>query len=171
MRVEKAVLEAPWKKDVTLEDIDAAVLHVAAISETIACALVTANLARVTDATSAALYANLLSDEIHHARFGWYYLSWRSAQWTRAERQRLADHMAVNVVMIERRFWVGRDAPDPAADAARALGMIESDGQRAAVRAVMETEIVPVLDSFGLGASHAWRSRERGKGREEEATH
>jgi rubrerythrin len=162
VRVEKGALEAPWKKDVTLEDIDDAVLHVAAISETIACALVTANLERATDATSIALYANLLADEIHHARFGWYYLSWRSTQWTRAERQRLADRMAVNVVGAERRYWVGRDAPDAAAPAARALGVIESEGQRAALRAVMETEIVPVLDSFGLGASHAWRNRERG---------
>ena len=78
--------------------------------------------------------------------------------------------MALNVVLVERRFWVGRDAPDSAAGAAKALGLIESEGQRAAVRAVMETEIVPVLDSFGLGASHAWRNRERGRGREEETT-
>ena len=131
----------------------------------------TANLARARDATSIALYANLLPDEIHHARFGWYYLSWRAPQWTRAERQRLADRMAINVVGIERRFWVGRDAPDTAAEGARALGLIESDGQRAAVRAVMETEIVPVLDSFGLGASHAWRSRQRGKGPVDETAH
>jgi hypothetical protein len=43
------------------------------------------------------------------------------------------------------------------------LATLESEGQRAAVRAVMESEIVPVLDSLGLGASHAWRLRERGR--------
>jgi rubrerythrin len=162
IRVEKEVLETPWKKEVSLEDIDIAILHVAALSETISCALVAACLERATDATARALFANLVSDEVHHARFGWYYLSWRSPQWTRAERQRLADSMASNVVMIERRFWRGRDAPTSAAGAARALGVLESEGQRAAVRAVMESEIVPVLDSLGLGASHAWRMRERG---------
>jgi hypothetical protein len=162
-RVEKEALEAPWKKDIALEDIDAAVLHVAALSETISCALIGACAERATDATSKALFANLLSDEVHHARFGWYYLSWRSPQWTRAERQRMADRMAGNVVTVERRFWLGRDAPASAADAARALGVLESEGRRAAVRAVMETEIVPVLDSLGLGASHAWRVRERGR--------
>jgi rubrerythrin len=162
VRVEKDPIESPWKKDVSLEDIDAAVLHVAALSETISCALIGACLERATDVTTRALFANLVSDEVHHARFGWYYLSWRSPQWTRPERQRIADRMASNVVMIERRFWRGRDAPASARKAADALGVLDSEGQREAVRAVMETEIVPVLDSLGLGASHAWRLRERG---------
>lgn len=163
VRVEKEPLEAPWRTDASLEAIDHAVLHVAAVSETISCALIGACLERATDATTKALLANLVSDEVHHARFGWYYLSWRSPQWTRAERQRVADRMATNVVGIERRFWQGRDAPASAADAAHALGVLESEGQRAAVRAVMESEIIPALDSYGLGASHAWRIRERGR--------
>jgi hypothetical protein len=162
VRVDKEPLEAPWRKDASLEAIDDAVLHVAAISETISCALIGACLDRATDETTRVLLANLVSDEIHHARFGWYYLWWRSPQWTRAERQRVADSMASNVVGIERRFWQGRDAAPEAAHAARALGVLESEGQREAVRAVMEGEIVPALDSYGLGASHAWRARERG---------
>jgi hypothetical protein len=162
VRVEKEALESPWRRGASLEVIDTAVLHVAALSETISCALIGACRDRATDATTRAILSNLVADEVHHARFGWYYLSWRSLQWTRAERQRIADSMASNVVMIERRFWRGRDAPSSASKAARALGVLESEGQRAAVRAVMETEIVPVLDSLGLGASHAWRVRERG---------
>jgi hypothetical protein len=162
IRVDKAPIENPWRKNVSLESIDTAILHVAALSETISCALIGACLDRATDTTSRALYANLVADEVHHARFGWYYLSWRSTQWTRAERQRLADSMATNVVMIERRFWRGRDAPSSAESAARALRVLESEGQRAAVREVMESEVMSVLDSFGLRASHAWRIRERG---------
>ena len=160
--VETEPLASPWRKEVTLEDLDAAVLHVAAISETIACALIGACHERASDPTTATLYANLVSDEVHHARFGWYYLSWRAPQWTRAERQRLADRMASNVVGIERRFWWGRDASASHEPAARALGVLESEGRRRAVREVMETEIVPALDSFGLGASHAWQMRLRG---------
>ncbi len=38
-----------------------------------------------------------------------------------------------------------------------------SETQRHAVRSVMGEEILPVLDSLGLGASHAWRRRERGR--------
>jgi hypothetical protein len=106
-----------------------------------------------------------VADEVHHARLGWYYLAWRSPQWTRAQRQRVADRVGDLVVSIERRFWRGRDAPKAARTAARALGVLESVGQRAAVRAVMEDEIVPALDAIGLGTSHAWRIRERGPAR------
>ena len=70
--------------------------------------------------------------------------------------------MARNVVGIERRYWRGRDAPASAAAAARALGVLESEGQRRIVREMMEEEVVPALDALGLGGSHAWRLRERG---------
>jgi hypothetical protein len=167
VRVDKEPLEAPWREQGSLEAIDKAVLHVAAISETIACALIGECHQRASDATSCALYANLIADEVQHARFGWYYLKWRSTQWTRAERQRLADSMASNVVTIERRFWRGRDAPSSAEPSARALGVLESEGRRTAVRSIMETEIIPALDSFGLNASHAWRHRHRGGSKDE----
>ena len=162
VRVDKEPLEAPWRKNVGLEDIDRVVLHVAAISETLSCGLISACLERATDQTTRVLFSNLVADEIHHARFGWYYLSWREPQWSRAERQRLADRMASNVVTVERRFWAGRDAPPSASEAARSLGVLESEGQRAAIQATMEREIVPALDALGLGGSHAWRLRERG---------
>jgi hypothetical protein len=162
--VDKGTLEKPWKKDVTVEDLDVVVLHVAAISETLSCGLISACLDRATCPTTRAVFGNLVADEIHHARFGWHYLSWRAPQWSRAERQRLADSMATNVVGIERRFWRGRDAPASAADAARALGVLESEGQREVVREMMQTEVIPALDALGLGASHAWRLRDRGAG-------
>jgi hypothetical protein len=164
--IDKESLEKPWKKDVTLEDIDRVVLHVAAISETLSCGLVAACLERATDATTKAVFKNLAADEIHHARFGWHYLSWRAPQWSRAERQRLADSMARNVVGIERRFWRGRDAPASAEGAARALGVLESEGQRSVVREMMEEEIIPAIDALGLGGSHAWKARDRGPGKE-----
>jgi len=160
--VDIEALEAPWKGDVSLEDVDRVVLHVAAISETLACALVETCLKRTTHPTVRALLGNLLSDEIHHARFGWHYLTWRSAQWTRAERQRLADTMANNVVTVEQRFWRGRDAPARERAAAQQLGVLDSEAQRGAVRAVMEEQVVPALDALGLGGSHAWRARRLG---------
>jgi hypothetical protein len=162
--VDRDALERPWKKDVSLEDIDRVALHVAAISETLSCGLVSASLERATCPTTQAMLKNLVADEIHHARFGWHYLAWRAPAWSRAARQRLADSMAQNVAGIERRFWKGRDAPASALDAARALGVLESEGQRDVVREMMEEEIVPALDALGLGASHAWRLRDRGAG-------
>ncbi len=160
--IDKDSIRGHWKNGTSIEQIDEAVMHVAAISETVACALVSACLERATDATTHALLANVLADEVSHAHFGWYYLSWRSPQWSRAERQRLADRMATNVMAMEVRYWQGRDAPKGATRAAHALGVLDSKRQREAVRAVMEEEVVPALDALGLGASHAWRSRERG---------
>ncbi len=163
--IDRDGLRKRWHGDVGMEDLDALVVDVAAVGETLACALLTACLERATDPTVRVLLGTLVADEVHHARLGWYYLAWRSPQWTRAERQRIADRVGDLVVSIERRFWRGRDAPTAGRTAARALGVLESVGQRAAVRAVMEDEIVPALDAIGLGTSHAWRIRERGPAR------
>jgi hypothetical protein len=147
----------------TQEELDDFMIEVPAIGETLACALLKACADRATDPTVKALYANIVRDEVHHARFGWYYLAWRAPQWTQAERQRVADRMGAHVVEIERRFWKGRDAPASERKSARALGVLDSPAQRVVVRRIMEDEIVPALDAVGLGASHAWRVRRRGK--------
>ena len=147
----------------TLDDLDAAIVEVSAIGETLSCALLGECRKRATDPTLRAVYASIVADEIHHARLGWYYLTWRAPQWRPAERQRVADRAGELVMDVETRFWNGRDAPAEARSAARALGVLESTGQRRAVQSVMEEEIVPALDALGLGASHAWRARRRGR--------
>ena len=162
LQVDRDGLRRRWKSDVSIEELDLLMLEVAAIGETLACALLSGCLERATDPTAHALFASIVSDEVHHARLGWYYLAWRAPQWGRPERQRVADRAGELLVQTERRFWRGRDAPSASRKAARALGVLESDGQREAVRAVVEDEIVPALDALGLGASHAWRVRERG---------
>jgi hypothetical protein len=152
-----------WQKLMGLEELDFAMLEVSAVGETLSCALLSACRERATDPMMRAVFAGIVADEVHHARLGWYYFAWRAPQWTRAETQRVADRAGEIVVRIESRFWHGRDAPPEASKAARALGVLESEGQREAVRSVMEDEIVPALDALGLGSSHAWRIRQRGK--------
>jgi hypothetical protein len=161
--VNKKMVSERWSHRMTLEELDDFMVEVPAIGETLACALLKACADRATDPTVKSVYSNLVRDEVHHARFGWYYLAWRSPQWSRAERQRVADRMGANLVGVERRFWHGRDAPAGARKAARALGVLDSPGQRVVVKRIMEDEIVPGLDAVGLGASHAWRVRGRGK--------
>lgn len=151
-----------WTESKGLEAIDITVVEVSAIGETLSCALLGECRKRATDPVLRAVYSSIVADEVHHARLGWYYLTWRAPQWTRAERQRVADRAGALVVDIETQFWNGRDAPEDARAGARALGVLESTGQRKAVRAIMEDEIVPALDALGLGASHAWRVRKRG---------
>jgi hypothetical protein len=154
--------EARWGKDFDLEALDVLMVEVPAIGEALACALIAASRERASDPVARALFTSILGDEVHHTRLGWYYLEWRAPQWSRAERQRVADHAGRMVIDVERRFWWGRDAPAGSRRAARALGLLESAGQREVVRRIMEDEIIPALDQVGLGASHAWRVRKRG---------
>jgi hypothetical protein len=163
VQFDREAMTLRWTDGTDLEALDATMTEVSAIGETLACALLSACVERATDPTLRALFRSIVADEVHHARLGWYYLAWRAPQWTRAERQRVADRAGALVMDLERRFWKGRDAPGAARDGARALGVLESEGQRETVHAVVEEEIVPALDALGLGASHAWRVRRRGK--------
>jgi hypothetical protein len=155
--------ETRWGQRLDLATLDLMMIEIPAVGEALACALIGASQARASDPVARALFTSILGDEVHHTRLGWYYLAWRAPQWTQAERQRAADRAGEVVVEVERRFWWGRDAPPGSRKAARALGILESEGQREVIRDVMEREIVPALDQLGLGASHAWRARKRGK--------
>jgi len=160
--VDAKMLGSRWKKKMDLERLDYEMVEIAAIGETLACALLDACAKRATDPVAKAVYDTILSDEIHHARLGWYYLTWRAPQWSRRDRQRVADCAGQMVMEAEVRFRKGRDAPSAKGRAgARALGVLETKGQRQVVRAVMEQEIIPGLDALGLGASHAWKIRPR----------
>lgn len=160
--IDAGALQQRWAKPVDLEQLDLLMLEICAIGETLSCALLSACLERATDPVMHAVFAGIVSDEVHHARLGWYYLAWRAPQWTLADRQRVANRGGEILVKLEKQFWRGRDAEPKARRGARALGVLESEGQRIAVNGVIEGEIVPALDALGLGASHAWRIRERG---------
>ncbi len=146
---------------VTLAGLDDSIIGVVAIGETLACALLGAAKDGARDPLARAMYASILSDEISHARFGWRYLAWRARSWSLAEQKHAADVAGEMVASIEMRFSVGRDAPRAARAAARALGVVDTPTQRGIVASIMEDEIVPALDALGLGASHAWRVRQR----------
>ncbi len=146
-----------------METLDRMMVEIPAIGEGLACALLAASRERASDVVARPLYDSILADEVHHTRLGWYYLAWRAPQWTTAERQRIADRAGEAVVDVEKRFWCGRDAPAGSRKAAAALGVLESEGQREVIRQIMEEEIVPALDQLGLGASHAWKVRKRGR--------
>jgi hypothetical protein len=162
IEIDREPLENVWRNRTSLERLDHTMIELAAIGETLAAALIGACRDRASDPVLRTLFTSILGDEIHHARLGWYYLMWRSPEWTNAERQRAADLAGSIVARAERRFWHGRDAPRGSRKAARALGVLDGEGQRRTIRDVMEDEIVPALDALGLGASHAWNVRDRG---------
>ena len=152
---------ATWHERLTIEDLDSFAIEIIAVGETLACALLSACRDGASDPVAKAVYTNIVADEVHHARLGWYYLLWRAPQWSQPDRQRVADQAGAMVMQIEKRFGTGRDAPRGAQKAARALGVLDTARQRKVVHEVMENEIVPGLDALGLGASHAWEKRRR----------
>ncbi len=142
----------------TLDDVMA---RSVAIGESLAGALLSTSIDGATDPVARALLASLLSDEIRHARLGWYYLAWRAPRWSATERQRLATSVGRDVARMEVRFASGRDAPRGSKRASRALGVLDTDRQRNAILEVMEDQVVPGLDALGLDASRAWQGRAR----------
>jgi hypothetical protein len=115
------------------------------------------------------LFATVLRDEVHHARLGWYYLAWRAPQWSFEERQHAADRTGIAVMDIARRHRAQRPAPTRVEIEARSLGIIDFRERSRIVREVMETEILPALDSHGLGASLAYASGMKQPGSDEAA--
>jgi hypothetical protein len=163
VRVPKASFDAAA---MTPLELDIYVLDLCAIGEALACALLKTCHDRATDKVARIYFGNLLRDEVHHARLGWHYLAWRAPQWTRDEKQAVADFAGRSVMEVESRFSRGREATTrEGKKAARALGVLESRAQMEAVKAVTGDEIVPALDALGLGASHAWRAVTSGSAR------
>ena len=146
----------------SIEELDRSVLELSAIGEALACALLAECLDQAEDPVAKIYFGNLVRDEVHHTRLGWHYLAWRSEHWTQEERQAMADFAGRIVMDVEPRFSRGRAAKDPAARAGtRALGVLDSKTQVRAVREVTAEQIVPALDELGLGASFAWKARQR----------
>jgi hypothetical protein len=143
----------------SLEALDLSMLKYAAVSETLAVALLSACRKRATDPVARALLNTLVADEVHHARLGWYYAAYRAPNWSLAERQRLADAMAEVVVGLEAEFYWGRDAAPGSELDARALGVLDTETQRRIVGEVMVQEILPGLDALGFNCSRAWELR------------
>lgn len=155
---------AAYAGPLSAEELDVAMIQMSAIGEALACALISACREQATDPVLRAVFSALLQDEVHHTRLGWYYLAWRAPQWDLAEKQRVADRTGEFVIRVEEMFARGRDAPRGARKASRALGVLDTKAQRTAIVRVMDEEIVPGLDGLGLGASHAWRARQKSSG-------
>jgi len=163
LRIDRHVLDKTWTRPLDLDTLDATMISLPAISETLAFAMLSTARKLARDPVVRQLYASVVGDELTHLRLGWYYLKWREPHWTRAERQRAADVAAEMLVDLERLFWIGRDAPRGSKRAARDLGVLDTATLRRLTRSAVEHEIVPALDALGLGGTHAWRVRRKGQ--------
>lgn len=161
VEVPSAALASDIPHSLSLVELDFLMLKYAAVGETLAAALLTECRRRASDPVLRALFTSIVSDEVHHARLGWYYAKHRAESWSDELRQQLSERVFSFVVGIELEFSQGRDAPAHASEAACALGVLDSATQRQAIAEVMSSEIVPALDALGLSGSLAWAQRRR----------
>lgn len=135
-------------------------LSVCCLSETVACALITAERAEMPEGPLRALLGEILADEVGHARLGWRWLAAhterladpalraRLGAWLRVAFAHLEVHELANLV--------------PGSPTDPALGLCDAHAARALFRQTVEQVIVPRLEAHRLPAAQAWRDRAAG---------
>jgi hypothetical protein len=102
----------------------------------------------------------LLADEILHGRFGFAYVE-AQATWLDAHpaaRDGTTRYLQFAFAVAEREFgqWPKHA---PLTDEERALGLVSSDLAGELYAKTMAVAVVPVLESLGIGAEWAFRTR------------
>ncbi len=132
---------------------------VTSISEMYSVAFFVASLDRMTDPYLRSVTRELLSDEVLHARFGFYYLQiYRDWLASRPEvRRSIARYLRYVFAVCEGEFVRGH-RPRAGADDER-LGLVSSELGLEVFVETMQHGVVPGLERFGLDATDAWRRR------------
>jgi hypothetical protein len=137
------------------------VLSVSCLSETVAVALIDAERRGAGPPALAGLLAEILADEVQHARAGWRLLADLAPRLEPALRERLSDWLVLAFAHLkdhELAHLPARPSPSPAAEA---LGVCDGHAARALFFATVEQVIVPGLQAHGLDAVGAWRAASR----------
>lgn len=138
------------------------VMFVGCLSETVALALLTEQHELTTDPFAKRVVAQLMADEMTHAKLGWSYLADVWPTLDAKERERTAAYLPVAFGYLERRMLdTMRGTPSPAAidDELRSLGVTPSHEAREVFVATVTDAILPRFEELGLTARHAWAAR------------
>lgn len=137
------------------------VLSISCLSETVAVALIDAERRSVGPPELTALLAEILADEVQHARTGWRLLADLAPRLDTDLRERLGDWLVLafaHLVDHELAHLPPRPSPSPAAEA---LGVCDGNAARTLFFATVEQVIVPGLQAHGLDALAAWHAAQR----------
>jgi hypothetical protein len=141
-----------------LEAVLRNVISVSCLSETVAVALIDAERRAAGPPELARLLAEILADEVGHARFGWRLLEDLAPSLTPALRERLGDYLVIaldDLATHELSHLPARPSPSPAAEA---VGVCDGLAARRLFFATVNEVIVPGLEAAGLPALSAWRA-------------
>jgi hypothetical protein len=156
----KAERSLPRHEGVSAEERALRNVLVTSISETHSISFFIASLDRLEDPFLRAVTRDLLSDEILHGRFGFYYLQawsdWLSER--PAVRASISRYLRHAFAACERAITREPSAHGHGPDDAR-LGLVPHEETRVIFEQTMLNAVVPGLERFGLDAEAAWRMR------------
>lgn len=141
-----------------LEAVLRNVISVSCLSETVAVALIDAERRSAGPPALQRLLAEILADEVGHARFGWRLLEELAPSLSPTLRERLGDYLVIaldELATHELSHLPARASPSAAAEA---IGVCDGHAARRLFFATVEEVIVPGLQASGLPALSAWRA-------------
>ncbi len=144
-----------------LEAVLRNVLSTSCLSETVAVALIDAERRTAGPARLTSLLAEIVADEVGHARAGWRLLEDVAPRLGAPLRERLSDYLVLAFAhLVEHELAHLPPCPAPSV-AAEALGVCDGLAARRLFFATVEHVIVPGLQAHGLDAHGAWRAARR----------
>ncbi|MDC0719129.1 ferritin-like domain-containing protein [Nannocystis bainbridge] len=134
------------------------VISVSCLSETVAVALIDAERRAAGPPALQRLLAEILADEVGHARFGWRLVEEYAPSLSPTLRERLGDYLVIaldDLATHELSHLPARPSPSSAAEA---VGVCDGHAARRLFFATVNEVIVPGLEASGLPALSAWRA-------------
>jgi len=141
-----------------LEAVLRNVISVSCLSETVAVALIDAERRAAGPPALQRLLAEILADEVGHARFGWRLLEDLAPSLSPALRERLGDYLVIALDDLATHELAHLPARPSPSSAAEAIGVCDGLAARRLFFATVNEVIVPGLQASGLPALSAWRA-------------
>lgn len=134
------------------------IINISCMSETVAVALIGAEMHEADPPEMKETLKNILADEVQHARFGWKVLRELAPQLDAEVKERLSDYLVVAFKTLREHELHYLPENDKPSDAAAAVGVCNGTEARQLFFDTVKTVIIPGLEEHGLQAELAWKA-------------
>ncbi len=134
------------------------VLSISCLSETVAVALIGAEKLRAGPPALQTILADILADEVQHARLGWLLLEDHRDDLDEALCARLGDYLATAFCHLRVHELAHLPESSSPSELAESYGVCDGSDARALFFDTVHEVIIPRLEEFGLPAERAWEA-------------
>jgi hypothetical protein len=134
------------------------VLSISCLSETVAVALIGAEKLRAGPPALQEILADILADEVQHARLGWSLLEDHRADLDPALCARLGDYLATAFCHLRVHELAHLPETSSPSALAESYGVCDGSDARALFFDTVHEVIIPRLEEFGIPAERAWEA-------------